>query len=113
MYCRVVSGDTRTLQTRVQVLSDCYVTFLTDTNNSSDSVGSSSAPRPSNSQHVYSMDNEVDGPQEYINILDDQNYENVKSPPKRHRSSKQSVQDDLNITQSYIEVTLEYYTKLH
>ena len=97
------------------LLIDCYVTFLTDTNNSSDSVGSSSAPRPTNSQHVYSMDNEVDGPQEYINILDepDQNYENVKSPPKRPRSSKQSVQEDLNITQSYIEVKLEYYTKLH
>ena len=70
-----------------------------------DSVGSSSAaPRPSNS-HVYSLDNEADGPQtEYINIQDDQNYENVKSPPKRHRSSKQSVQEDPNNTQSYIEV---------
>ena len=70
-----------------------------------DSVGSSSAARPSNS-HAYSMDNEMDGPQtEYINIQDDQNYENVKSPPKRPRSSKQSVQEDANNTQSYIEVS--------
>ncbi|XP_063679044.1 fibroblast growth factor receptor substrate 3-like isoform X1 [Bolinopsis microptera] len=66
--------------------------------------GSSSAQRPSNS-HVYSLDNEADGPQtEYINLQDDQNYENVKSPPKRHRSTKHSVQEDPNNTQSYIEL---------
>ena len=73
--------------------------------------GSSSAQRPSNS-HVYSLDNEADGPQtEYINIQDDQNYENVKSPPKRHRSTKHSVQEDPNNTQSYIEVCLSSFMK--
>ncbi|KAL5260083.1 hypothetical protein ACHWQZ_G010268 [Mnemiopsis leidyi] len=85
-------------------LSTSQWKYRNSANSGSDSVGSSSAQRPSNS-HAYSAENEVDGPQtEYINILDDQNYENVKSPPKRHRSSKQSVQSDLHNTQSYIEL---------
>jgi len=86
-------------------LSSNQKRYPTSGNSGSESgPGSSSAPRPSNS-HVYSLDNELDGPQtEYINIQDDQNYENVKSPPKRHRSNKQSVQEDANNTQSYIEL---------
>jgi hypothetical protein len=62
---------------------------------------------------MYSLDNEVDGPQtEYINIQDDQNYENVKSPPKRHRSRKQSVQEEANNTEGYIEVRGRCYFAL-